>query len=65
MVKCGKNCYPCCDFCIYAVHEILEDEDGAWYGEPFSCDLHKDAYHDMSCESCGYCDDFHCVNAKE
>ena len=65
MIKCSKECTPCCDFCIYAVHELLEDEDlgGTIYGGPIHCELHPDEEHDKTCESCSYCEDFHCFRA--
>ena len=65
MVKCSENCTPCCDFCIYVVHEIYYDEElGDIKGGPIRCDLHHDEKHDMICEFCGWCDDFHCFKAK-
>jgi len=66
MVKCSENCTPCCDFCIYAVHEIYYDEKfgGDIKGGPIRCDLHHDKKHDMICEFCGWCDDFHCFKAE-
>ena len=27
MILCNKDCYPCCDFCIYAQHETIKIED--------------------------------------
>lgn len=68
MIKCSENgCTPCCDFCIHAEHEILEDEtepSGYVTGGPIHCKLHPDEKHDMICESCGFCDDFHCFRVK-
>lgn len=66
MIKCNEACIPCCDFCIYAVHETFFDEElgGDVYGGPIHCEKHPDEEHDMICESCGYCDDFHCFKAK-
>ena len=65
MIKCNEVCVPCCDFCIYAVHEMFEDEElgGTIYGGPVHCELHPDKEHDRICESCGSCDDFHCFRA--
>ena len=25
MILCNKDCTPCCDFCIYAIHEEFEE----------------------------------------
>jgi hypothetical protein len=65
MVKCDESCIPCCDFCKYAVHETFFDEElgGDIYGGPIHCELHPDEKHDAICESCGFCDDFHCFRA--
>lgn len=66
MIKCNEKCVPCCDFCVYAVRETFEDKalGGTIYGGPVHCDLHPDEKHDRICESCGYCDDFHCFRAE-
>ena len=66
MITCDKRT-PCCDFCIYAVHEEIEDEilGGTIYGDPIHCELHPDEEHDKKCESCSYCDDFHCFKIGE
>ena len=67
MIKCSEACTPCCDFCIYTVHEIFEDEElgGTIYGGPIHCELHPDEKHDIICESGGFCDDFHCFRAEK
>ena len=62
MIKCSDNCIPCCDFCIYAEHEELKLDNGTYVdkGSPTNCKLHPDKVHNILCELCGYCDDFHC-----
>ena len=67
MVKCNESCIPCCDFCIYAVHEEFEDKElgGTIHGGPIHCEKHPDEEHDRICESCGFCDDFHCFRADK
>ena len=67
MKRCGDGCIPCCDFCIHAEHEILYDETLGEdiKGGPIRCKLHNDEEHNMNCEWCRYCKDFHCFRAKE
>ena len=66
MILCDKGCMPCCDFCVYAIHETFEDEElgGTIYGGPIHCELHPDKEHDVICESCSYCNDFHCFRTE-
>jgi hypothetical protein len=66
MVKCGDQCTPCCDFCVFAVHETWEDKElgGTVYGGPIHCEKHPDKKHDLICENCGYCEDFYCFKAE-
>ena len=67
MIKCSEACTPCCDFCIYAVHEEFEDEElgGTVYGGPIHCEKHHNEEHDKICKSYGFCDDFHCFRANK
>ena len=68
MILCDKSCYPCCDFCIYVKHYIIETEDiyGAIHkirGGPIGCTKFNDKKHDLLAEDCSFCNDFHCVNS--
>ena len=64
MVTLCKDCYPCCDFCIYAKHmvsfvngkEIKIGVDG--------CKKHEDEHHQSMARSLGYCKDFHCYKVN-
>ena len=42
MKKCGEDCIPCCDYCKYVVHEVIEFERGKGIGGPIFCKLHLD-----------------------
>lgn len=64
MVKCSYDCIPCCDFCIYAVHEEFEDNGKMIRCGPVGCKKHPDKEHEDVAVGCGYCEDFHCFNAK-
>ena len=63
MIKCGKNCVPCCDFCIYAKHDAFIYADQQIMGGPIGCELHLDEEHQLAAVSCGECEDFHCYRA--
>lgn len=65
MVRCDECGIPCCDFCIYAVHEEFELNERVVIGGPIGCNLHKDEKHQNIAEGCGYCDDFHCFRAEK
>ncbi len=65
MVLCNKDCVPCCDFCIYAVHERWTDSTGSYVGAPEGCTLHPDREHQDIAENFGSCDDFHCFMADK
>lgn len=66
MILCNPECVPCCDFCIYAIQEVWIDEKGREnYGESEGCSLHSDQRHQEIAADCGYCNDFHCFQAKE
>ena len=62
MIKCSPDEIPCCDFCIYCIHAIEEDEYHA-PGETVGCGLHNDKKYNDEAQMCGYCDDFHCFRA--
>jgi len=63
MILCNPECYPCCDFCIYAIHEKWVDKDGKHIGGPEGCFLHTDQKHQEIAENCGACNDFYCFRA--
>ena len=67
MTLCNHNCQPCCDFCIHAIHDkfIYPDGSDIIIGGPIGCLLHHDDEHQTIAKNCGFCDDFHCINAKE
>ena len=60
MILCNNDCEPCCDFCIYAIHDEFELNGHTEIGGPIECKLHRDKEHQEIAEYCGYCDDFHC-----
>lgn len=64
MIKCSVECEPCCDFCIYAIHEEFESHEEIVKGGPIGCRLHEDQEHQEIAEQRSYCDDFHCFLAK-
>lgn len=37
MIKCSVECEPCCDFCIYAIHDRLDSENEMFDGGPIGC----------------------------
>ena len=67
MKLCDKDCIPCCDFCLFAIHECWLDEKTRQtiIGGPIGCNLHNDEWHQELVESCSYCKDFYCFNVKE
>lgn len=60
MIKCSKECEPCCDFCVYASwSHPTETQD-----EPYDiCIRHQDDEHENEVLCGGYCDDFRCIRA--
>ena len=66
MITCSEECakYPCCDFCIYAIQSTMIVLGQEMTAGPIGCKLHSDAEHQNIAKSCGYCDDFHCMNVK-
>ena len=65
MILCNEGCIPCCDFCLYVRHEFIPVDDKIVVGGPIGCLKHKDIEHQEIAEGCGYCDDYHCINAVE
>ena len=35
MKKCSEECIPCCDYCKYVAHEVIEFEGGKGIGALF------------------------------
>lgn len=64
MKKCSKECIPCCDYCKYVVHEVIEVDGRQVPLEPFGCCLHLDARHQRMAKSCSFCEDFTCRNME-
>ena len=65
MVTCCKECYPCCDFCIYAIH-IYKNINGKEVKiAPQGCTKHPEEHYQSMARSCGYCKDFHCEKCQE
>lgn len=64
MVLCNNECTPCCDFCIYAIHDKWEENGREIVGGPIGCTKHDDQHHQEIAEDCGYCEDFHCFRAE-
>ena len=64
MKLCNPKCVPCCDFCIYAIHDEWDDDYEHCIGGPMACKLHKDVEHKAIAESCSYCEDFHCFRVS-
>ena len=65
MIKCSKKCIPCCDFCIYAIHDEWEENGKKITGGPIGCKKHTDEKYQIIAEDCGSCPDFHCFRANE
>lgn len=65
MKLCNKDCIPCCDFCIHAIHERFEHNGKMITGGPIGCSLHLDKEHQDIAIGCYYCEDYHCFRAKD
>lgn len=63
MILCNKDCVPCCDFCLYSIHERIPIKGKLIVGAPVGCSKHSDIEHQEIAEGYGYCDDFHCFRA--
>ena len=64
MILCSVKCIPCCDFCVYAEHEMIEEYNTVIKGGPCGCKKHLDKKHQDMAAGCGACQDFHCFNVK-
>ena len=65
MVKCCRDCYPCCDFCSYAEHSYLVINGITIKSGVAGCKKHLDEHHQSMARGLGYCEDFLCVKMKE
>ena len=63
MVTCCKECYPCCDFCIYAKHFYIIVNTRKIKAGVEGCKKHMDEHHQSMARGLGYCKDFHCFDA--
>lgn len=63
MILCSDSCIPCCDFCVYAIHDEYMDGNEKILGGPIGCGLHPSAKYQHEAEMCGYCDDYKCYQA--
>lgn len=64
MILCDKDCIPCCDYCLHSMHEKMHINGKMVDGGVIGCFKHLDAKHQHIAISCGYCEDFHCQDAK-
>lgn len=64
MILCNKDCIPCCDYCIHAIHEHMHVNGKMVSACVSGCSKHTDDEHQTTAVGCGYCEDFHCKNAK-
>lgn len=65
MILCNNECIPCCDFCIYAIHDKWEQNGKEILGGPIGCQKHQDIGHQQIAENCSYCEDFYCFLAEK
>ena len=65
MRKCNERCKPCCDFCRYVVHEMVEVNGRPVPLEPLGCSLYLDAYHQRLAVRCQYCESFVCRSVED
>ena len=67
MITCGKECYPCCDFCIWAKHYYFIMNEKVIKSGVEGCKKHPEEHYQSMARSLGYCKDFHCckVDIKE
>jgi len=64
MILCNKDCIPCCDYCLYSMHELFPYNGKMINGAPVGCFKNEDAEHQKIAECCGYCEDFQCMNVS-
>lgn len=65
MILCSDNCIPCCDFCVYAIHDEIEYEGEKVLGGPIGCKFHPEEEYQNEAMMCGYCDDYKCYQADK
>lgn len=67
MKLCSKDCIPCCDYCLFAIHDCWIDEKTRKIiiNGPIGCKLHPDKEHQEIAMFCSYCGDFYCSKVKE
>lgn len=65
MKKCSEDCIPCCDYCKYIVHEVIEFENNKVLGAPIFYKLPLDKEHRQLARKCSCCKDFWCINHEE
>ena len=65
MILCSKDCYPCCDFCYWAIHDIFYSGDEKIIGEPIGCKRYDDEGHQYLAQNFSYCGSFLCYNANK
>lgn len=65
MKRCSEDCIPCCDYCKYIVHEVIEFENDKVVCGPIFCKLHLDEEHRRLAERCKSCEDFWCMSAEK
>ena len=65
MKLCNEKCIPCCDYCLYCIHEPVLCNGKLTNGEPVGCCKYADTEHQKIAQGCGYCEDFYCLNVKE
>ena len=64
MKLCSEECTPCCDYCKYVVHEVIEFENNKVVGGPIFCKLHLDEEHRRIGKRWSYSEDVWCMNAE-
>lgn len=60
MVKCCKDCSPCCAFCIYVRRKEIFANGVKVSAIVDGCKKHSDEHHQSMARGLGYCKDFHC-----
>ena len=65
MKLCSEECIPCCDYCKYVAHEVIEFENDKVVGGSIFCKLHLDEEHRQLARRCSYCEDFWCMDAEK
>lgn len=66
MTLCGDGCIPCCDYCIYAIHDLWTDDMGVVYDQgACGCKKHLDPEHQEIVDARGHCEDFYCSRVRK